>query len=67
LVPVDRADALAAAVQELRTDAALRQRLSEAGPARARHKYHESAVVAQLAALYQDLGRVAERKGALIT
>jgi len=67
LVPVDRPDALAAAVQELRQDAALRQRLSEAGPARARHKYHEKAVIVQLEALYQDLATAAERKGAVTT
>jgi L-malate glycosyltransferase len=67
LVPTGRPDALAAAVQELRRDDALRQRLSEAGPARARHKYHENAVIAQLAALYQDLAPAAARKGAVTT
>ena len=67
LVPVDRPDALAASVQELRHDAALRKQLSEAGPARARGKYHQTLVIARLEALYQDLARQAATKGAVLT
>jgi L-malate glycosyltransferase len=66
LVPVDRPEALAASVQELRHDAVLRERLSDAGPARARHKYHQTAVIAQLEALYRELGGVARRQGAVV-
>src|SRR5579863_2764160 len=47
LVPIDQPDALAASVQELRRDAALRKQLSEAGPARARGKYHQTLVIAR--------------------
>jgi glycosyltransferase involved in cell wall biosynthesis len=65
LVPIDRPDALAVSVQELRQDAALRDRLREAGPARARRKYHQTAVIAQLEGLYRDLGRAAGREGAV--
>jgi glycosyltransferase involved in cell wall biosynthesis len=67
LVPVDQPDALAASVQELRRDAALRKRLSEAGPARARGKYHQTRVIAQLEALYQELAREAGKSGAVLT
>jgi glycosyltransferase involved in cell wall biosynthesis len=67
LVPVDQPDALAASVQELRRDAALRKRLSEAGPARARGKYHQTLVIARLEALYQELAREAGKRGAVLT
>jgi glycosyltransferase involved in cell wall biosynthesis len=67
LVPVDQPDALAASVQELRRDAALRKRLSEAGPVRARGKYHQTAVIARLEALYQDLARGASDSGTVLT
>ena len=58
LVPVDQPDALAASVQELRRDDGLRKRLSEAGPASVRSRYHQTVVIAQLEALYQSLARV---------
>jgi glycosyltransferase involved in cell wall biosynthesis len=67
LVPIDQPDALAASVQELRRDAALRRRLSEAGAARARGKYHQTVVIAQLEALYQDLAREAGKRSAVLT
>jgi glycosyltransferase involved in cell wall biosynthesis len=67
LVPVDQPDALAASVQELRRDAALRKQLSEAGSARARGKYHQTLVIARLEALYQDLAREAGTRGAVLT
>jgi glycosyltransferase involved in cell wall biosynthesis len=67
LVPVDQHDALAASLQELHRDAALRQRLSEAGPTRARGKYHQTQVIARLEALYQDLGREAGKSGEVLT
>ena len=67
LVPVDRPEALAASVEELRRDAALRQRLGEAGATRVRGKYHQTAVIAQLEALYQDLVREAGKSGAVLT
>jgi glycosyltransferase involved in cell wall biosynthesis len=67
LVSVDQPDALAASVQDLRRDAALRKRLSEAGPARARGKYHQTLVIPQLEALYQDLAREADNSGAVLT
>jgi glycosyltransferase involved in cell wall biosynthesis len=67
LVPVDAVDALAASLEELRGDAGLRGRLSEAGLACVRIKYHQSVVVAQLEALYQDLAREADKKDALLT
>jgi len=66
LAPVDQPQALAASVQELRRDAALRKRLSEAGLARARGKYHQTRVIARLEALYQDLAREeADKRGAV--
>jgi glycosyltransferase involved in cell wall biosynthesis len=67
LVPVDRPDALAASVQELRRDAALRKRLSEAGLARARGRYHQTLVIARLEALYEDLVREAGKRSAVLT
>ena len=67
LVPIDQPDALAARVRELRCDAALRKRLSEAGLARARGKYHQTLVIAQLEALYQDLAREAGKSGVVLT
>ena len=57
LVPVDQPDALAASVQELRRDGGLRKRLSEAGPASVRSRYHQTVVIAQLEALYQSLSQ----------
>jgi glycosyltransferase involved in cell wall biosynthesis len=67
LVPVDQPQALAASVQELRRDATLRRRLSEAGLARARGKYHQTLVIARLEALYQDLARETGKRGAVLT
>ena len=67
LVPVDQPEALAASVQELRRDAALRKRMSEAGLARVRSKYHQTPVIAQLEALYQELAREAGKSGAVLT
>jgi glycosyltransferase involved in cell wall biosynthesis len=67
LVPIDQPDALAASVRELRRDAALRRRLSEAGAACARGKYHQTVVIAQLEALYQDLAREAGKRSAVLT
>jgi glycosyltransferase involved in cell wall biosynthesis len=59
LVPLDASDVLAARLAELRRDAALRVRLSEAGLACVRARFHQSVVVARLGALYQGLGREA--------
>jgi L-malate glycosyltransferase len=67
LVPVDRPDALTASVQELRRDAALRQRLSAAGPARARGNYHQTLVIARLESLYHDLAQEAGKRGAVLS
>jgi glycosyltransferase involved in cell wall biosynthesis len=67
LVPVDQPDALAASVQELHYDAALRKRLSEAGPQHARGKYHQTLVIARLEALYQDLAREAGKRRVVLT
>jgi glycosyltransferase involved in cell wall biosynthesis len=67
LVPVDQPEALAASVQKLRCDAGLRKRLSEAGPALARSKYHQTLVIARLEALYQDLVREAGKRSAVLT
>jgi glycosyltransferase involved in cell wall biosynthesis len=67
LVPVDQPDALAASVKELHHDAALRKRLSEAGPQHARGKYHQTLVIARLEALYQDLAREAGKRGVVLT
>jgi glycosyltransferase involved in cell wall biosynthesis len=67
LVPVDEPDALAASVRELRGDPVLRRRLSEAGVACARGKYHQTVVIAQLEALYQDLAREAGKQDAIVT
>jgi len=67
LVPVDQPEALAARVQELRGDAALRRRLTEAGPACARDKYHQTLVIARLETLYQGLVREAGKSGAVLT
>jgi glycosyltransferase involved in cell wall biosynthesis len=63
LVPVDEPETLAARVDELRRDARLRWRLSEAGVARVRTRYHQSAVIGQLGALYEDLASAARRSG----
>jgi glycosyltransferase involved in cell wall biosynthesis len=67
LVAVDRPDALAANVQELRRDASLRKRLSEAGLARARGRYHQTVVITRLEALYQNLAREGAKSGAVLT
>jgi glycosyltransferase involved in cell wall biosynthesis len=55
LVPVDDWQALARRLQELRSDAPLRARLTACGLAAVRIKYHQSVVIAQLEALYQEL------------
>jgi glycosyltransferase involved in cell wall biosynthesis len=67
LVPVDQPEALAARVQELRHDAALRKRLSEAGPACVRGRYHQTVVIAQLEALYQSLARMDGKQSVALT
>jgi len=67
LAPVDQPEGLAASVQELRQDAALRKRLSEAGLARARGQYHQTLVIARLEALYQDLAREPGKRRAVLT
>src|SRR5262249_30598239 len=67
LVPVDEPEALAARVRELRRDAVLRRRLIDAGLARVRSKYHQTPVIAQLEALYQDLTGEAGKSGAVFT
>jgi glycosyltransferase involved in cell wall biosynthesis len=67
LVPIDQPEALAASVQELRRDAALRRRLSEAGAACARARYHQTIVIAQLEALYQGLARESGERSAVLT
>ena len=67
LVPIDQPEALAASVQELRRDAALRRRLSEAGAACARARYHQTIVIARLEALYQNLARESGERSAVLT
>ena len=67
LVPVDQPEALAATVVELRRDAVLRRRLSEAGTACVRGKYHQTSVITQLEALYQDLARESGERSAVLT
>jgi glycosyltransferase involved in cell wall biosynthesis len=67
LVPLDQPEALAARVEELRRDAALRERLSEAGAARARCNYHQTVVIAKLETLYWNLAREAGKSGAVLT
>jgi glycosyltransferase involved in cell wall biosynthesis len=67
LVPVDQPAALAARVQELRHDATLRKRLSEAGPTRARSKHHQAVVIARLEGLYHDLAREVGKRGTALT
>ncbi len=66
LVPLDEADTLAAGITELRRDARLVAQLREAGLAVVRLRYHESAVIGQLEALYAALARSAG-KDALLT
>ena len=66
LVPVDQPDALAASVREVRRDAALRKRLSETGAACARSRYHQTIVIPQLEALYQDLAREGGKRDAVL-
>jgi glycosyltransferase involved in cell wall biosynthesis len=65
LVPVDDSQALARRLRELRADAVLRARLSAAGLAAVRIKYHQSVVIAQLEALYQQLAGDAVNRSAL--
>src|SRR6516162_5133521 len=67
LVPIDQPEALAASVRELRRDAALRRRLSEAGAACARARYHQTIVIARLEALYQNLARESGERSAVLT
>jgi glycosyltransferase involved in cell wall biosynthesis len=67
LVPVDEPDALAASLEQLRQDAGLRRRLSEAGLACVRIRYHQDVVIPQLEALYRDLACKTGKKGALLT
>jgi L-malate glycosyltransferase len=67
LVPVDEPDILAARLAELRRDAELRSRLSQAGIAHVRIKYHQSTVIAQLEALYQAMAREADNRDTLLT
>jgi len=56
LVPVDDADALAAAVRRLLADKALRGRLAKRGAKRVELEFSEAAVVAQWKALFSDFG-----------
>jgi glycosyltransferase involved in cell wall biosynthesis len=63
LVPLDEPEALAARVEELRRDAGLGRRLSEAGVACARARYHQSMVIRQLEALYTELASEGCRSG----
>lgn len=65
LVPVDEPQALAASVEELRRDAELRRRVSAAGLAHVRTRYHQSVVIGQLEALYQDLALKGHKWGRL--
>ncbi len=57
LVPVDDADALAAATARLLADAALRTRLSQAGREAARMRFGRPAVVARWRELFAELAR----------
>jgi L-malate glycosyltransferase len=67
LVPLDQPEALAASVQELRRDAGLRERLSEAGRACVRSRYHQAVVIAQLEALYRSLARMDGKQSLALT
>jgi L-malate glycosyltransferase len=67
LVPVDHPTALAATLQEVRRDAALRERLAGAGCARVRGRYDQTSVIAQLEALYQDLAQETQPRGTVFT
>jgi L-malate glycosyltransferase len=67
LIGVDRPDALATSVQELRRDAGLRMRLSAAGPACVRSRYHQTAVIAQLEALYRTLAHLDRKQSVALT
>jgi glycosyltransferase involved in cell wall biosynthesis len=67
LVPVDDWQALARGLQELRANAALRARLTACGLATVRIKYHESVVIAQLEALYQELAGDAVKGSAILS
>ena len=67
LAPVDQPEALAERIAELRRDSALRERLSEAGSALVRIKYHQSTVIAQLEALYCSLAATTDNADALLT
>ncbi len=66
LVPLDAVEALATGLAELRRDARLVAELRAAGLAAVRLRYHQSAVIAQLEALYGALARSAG-KDALLT
>jgi glycosyltransferase involved in cell wall biosynthesis len=65
LVPVDEPEALAASVKELRGDAGLRLRMSEAGLACARTKFHQSTIIGRLEALYESLAREGDKAGGM--
>ncbi len=67
LVPVDDVQALATNLAELRHNAALRQRLGEAGRARVRREYHERIVMGKLETLYRELASEAGAGSALLT
>jgi glycosyltransferase involved in cell wall biosynthesis len=67
LVPVDDVQALARRLQELRRDTALRARLTACGLAAVRIKYHQSVVIAQLEALYQELAGHAVKGSAILS
>jgi glycosyltransferase involved in cell wall biosynthesis len=56
LVPLDDADALAAAIRQALDDAPLRARMAEAGAARIAAEFSKAAVVAQWRDLFADLG-----------
>ncbi|MBX3482497.1 glycosyltransferase [Phenylobacterium sp.] len=56
LVPIDDADALAAAARRLLADPALRRRLAEAGARRVDGEFAEAAVVARWKALFAEFG-----------
>jgi glycosyltransferase involved in cell wall biosynthesis len=56
LVPIDDADALAAAVRRLLAEPKLRERLSKAGRKRVDAEFSQAAVVGQWKALFSDYG-----------
>jgi glycosyltransferase involved in cell wall biosynthesis len=67
LVPVDDWQALARRLQELRSDAPLRARLTACGLAAVRIKYHQRVVIAQLEALYQELAGDTVKGSAIVS